>query len=270
MWYLTADPWRRGVIATVYEDANSALYTIQPSTHAVTAYQYSEPLPHLGGTDAISIDRGRIFISASAPGTTGTPATPTPAVYDVRLDATTKVATVSTLFNDQDSARVANVGPTLGQMATLALTDPDSNEVVPYGARFGGDFMLTSQGDLEQIFVRRPATPEQQLSVLALSQSVDDTAWPNDDGVLFATDSTNDSVDVVAGHFDPRQAIVVATPCGANSAPGVCPAPMYPPNFLATLNPFTGEVTAVALTGATFTPQGGLAFVAGPGHRSGR
>ena len=107
--------------------------------------------------------------------------------------------------------------------------------------------------------------PSQRTAQLArnveISQSVDDTAWPSDRGVLFATDSANDSVDVVSGHFDPRLPIAVATPCGANSAPGVCPAPpTYPPNFLASLNPFTGEVTAVALTGATFTPQGGLAF----------
>jgi hypothetical protein len=57
--------------------------------------------------------------------------------------------------------------------------------------------------------------------------------------------------------------MVVATPCGANSAPPTCPAPGYPANYLATLNPWTGQVRAVTVAGATYVPQGGLAFVAG-------
>jgi hypothetical protein len=67
---LTADAARGFVIATVNEDANSSIYTIRPGAPAgrrVRHYTYSEPLPHFGGTDAISIYRGRVFISASAP-----------------------------------------------------------------------------------------------------------------------------------------------------------------------------------------------------------
>ena len=134
---VTADPASGLVIATVNEDANSSLYTIDPgvaSTGAVRHYAYNEPLPHFGGTDAISIDDGHIFISASAPGTTGQPAPqPTyPAVYSVSLDPTTLVATVSPLFDDEATATVATVtSPHAGQPVTLALTDPDSNEVVP-------------------------------------------------------------------------------------------------------------------------------------------
>ena len=47
-----------------------------PSTRRpaqVRHYHYSRPLPHHGGTDAISIYRGQVLISASAPGTTGRP-----------------------------------------------------------------------------------------------------------------------------------------------------------------------------------------------------
>ena len=56
--------------------------------------------------------------------------------------------------------------------------------------------------------------------------------------------------------------MVVATPCGANSAPATCPdTPAYPANYLATLDPATGTVTAVATHGAAYTPQGGLVFV---------
>jgi len=131
--------------------------------------------------------------------------------------------------------------------------------------------MLTSQGDEQQIYLssRRSAAGPPGLRVLDLSQSVDDTAWPTSSlGTLYSTDSTNDSVDAATGRFVVDQPLVVATPCGANSAPASCPAPpAYPANYLATLNPWTGAVTAVATTGATYTPQGGLLFVPGPGKR---
>jgi len=266
---LTADPSLGGVIATVNEDANSALYTIRPfaasPTNVVTRYDYSEVLPHGGGTDAISIYNNQIFISASAPGTNGLAAPqPTyPAVYSVTLDPNTEVAKVAPLFDDEDSATVANVSsPQFGKTTQLALTDPDSNEVVPFDAsRFAGDFMLTSQGDQEQIYVGNAGSPHQRLSVVSLSQSVDDTAWPTaPQGALYSTDSTNDSVDVVTGHFGDLP-LVVATPCGANSAPATCPAPGYSANYLAALNPWTGEITAMTVRGTPYVPQGGLAFI---------
>jgi hypothetical protein len=272
---VSADPRAGDVIATVNEDANSSLYTITPDAapgDQVVHYAYNEPLPHNGGTDAISIYHGQILISASAPGTTGTtpaPSPTSPAVYSVRLDPAIKVATVSPLFSDQSVARVANAdSPSFGQPVELALTDPDSNEVVPPGARFGGDFVLTSQGDQEQIYVSSPrwGTGQARLSVLGLSQSVDDTVWPtSSNGKLYSTDSSNDSVDVVTGPFRTDQPLVVATPCGANSAPSSCPSPpQYPANFLAALNPWTGAVSALTTQGATYTPQGGLLFVPGP------
>lgn len=267
---VTADPTTGDVIATVNEDANSSLYTINPSASSVvnqvTHYNYSEPLPHNGGSDAISILNGQILISASAPGTSG-PAAPSPvypAVYTVSLNATTHVAKVDALFGDEDTATVANVGdPQFGKSIALALTDPDSSEIVPAGARFGGDYMLTSQGDQEQIYVSDAGAHNQSLNVLALSQSVDDTAWPtSSSGKLYSTDTTNDAVDTVAGPFSPKEPFVVATPCGSNGAPAICPAPKFPSNYLATLDPTTGVVSAVTTEGAAYAPQGGLIFVA--------
>lgn len=263
---VTADPQGGFLVATVNEDANSSLYTIDPVSGTVTHYQYNEPLPHNGGTDAISVEHGELLISASAPGTTGAAAPqPTyPAVYSVSLDPTTKVATVTPLFFDEDQATVANVGFQYGQQVHLALTDPDSNEIVPWDApRFAGAFVLTSQGDEEQIYVQDPGGPQQRLSVLTLSQSVDDTAWPTDRwGRLYATDSTNDAVDVVNGPFTDGQPVVAATPCDANSAPATCPAPpAFPANYLGTLDPWTGRVQALDVNGAPFVPQGGLLFL---------
>src|ERR1019366_2009702 len=75
----------------------------------------------------------------------------------------------------------------------LDLTDPDSSEIVPStSARFAGDFVLTSQGDKEQIYVAGANSSAQKLSVLTLSQSVDDTVFPSSSSTrLFATDSSS-------------------------------------------------------------------------------
>ena len=260
---LTADPYTGQVIATVNEDAHSSLYSIDPWSGQVTHYAYSRPLPHHGGTDAISFYRGLMLISASAPGTTGAaaPNPAYPAVYSVTLNPARHVAFVRALFYDESLATAAN-GPHFTKTVRLALTDPDSNEVVPPVApRFGGDFMLTSQGDREQIYVHGAGTRYQHLSVLALSQSVDHTAWATAwHGAFYGADHDGDTVDVVTGTFWPGTALVAVTPCDANNAPATCPAPGFPANYLGRLNMYTGQITRVNLRGASFQPQG-LIFV---------
>jgi hypothetical protein len=122
--------------------------------------------------------------------------------------------------------------------------------------------MLTSQGDKEQIYVHRAGTRRQHLSVLALSQSVDDTAWATTwHGAFYATDHDGDAVDVVSGTFWPGTVFVAVTPCDAGNAPATCPAPGFPANYLGQLNAYTGQITAVKLRGASLHPQG-LIFVA--------
>jgi hypothetical protein len=261
---LTADPRTGRLIATVNEDANSSLYVLKPSKAATPVhYSYNEALPSNGGTDAISFYHGMILVSASAPGTTGAaaPQATYPAVYRVSLKAATHIATVAPLFFDEAPARLANTNsPEFGSTVQLALTDPDSNEVVPsFASRFGGEFMLTSQGDQQQIFVRRAGTVHQSLSVLSLSTSVDDTAWPSSrSGALYITDNGANTIYTVTGRFRKGQTFVAATPCDSNSAPGICPAPGYPSNYLGTLNPNTGQITPVALTGPAVAAQGML------------
>src|SRR5271165_82305 len=261
---LTADPYTGQVIATVNEDANSSLYSIAPWNGQVTHYSYSRPLPHHGGTDAISFYHGLMLISASAPGTTGAaaPNPAYPAVYSVTLDTATHVAFFQALFYGESSATAAN-GPHVGKTVKLALTDPDSNEVVPWSApRFGGDFMLTSQGDKEQIYVHGAGTSFQHLSVLALSQSVDDTAWATAwHGAFYTTDTGGDTVNVITGTFSPGIVFTAVTPCDASNAPATCPAPGFPANYLGQLNMYTGQITPVKLRGASVHPQG-MIFVA--------
>ncbi|MBV9793642.1 MAG: hypothetical protein JO016_06835 [Actinobacteria bacterium] len=260
---LTADPQAGIVVATINEDANSSLDTVTPAArpgHQIGHYAYSEPLPHHGGTDAISVYHGQLLVSASAPGTSGAaaPNPAYPAVYAVALHGRTHVAAVRPLFYDEASATVANTGATAGKTVKLALTDPDSNEIVPSTApRFGGDFMLTSQGDKEQIYVRHAGARRQSLAVLRLSQSVDDTAWVTGPGRIFTTDNSQDYVDTVTGSFRPGAAFVAVTPCDASNAPATCPAPpAFPANYLGQLNMSTGHISKVTLSGPSLQPQG--------------
>jgi hypothetical protein len=261
---LTADPYNGRVIATVNEDANSSLYSIDPWSRQVTHYAYNKPLPHHGGTDAISFHNGMMLISASAPGTTGAaaPNPAYPAVYSVTQNRVRHLAFIHALFYDEAHATAAN-GPHFTRTVKLGLTDPDSNEVVPWVAkRFAGDFMLTSQADQEQIYVHGAGTRWQHLSVLALSQSVDDTAWATArHGAFYTTDHDGDTVDVVSSTFRPGTVFVAVTPCDAGNAPATCPAPGFPANYLGQLNTYTGQITPVKLRGASLHPQG-LIFVA--------
>jgi len=81
-----ADSAARQVIVTVNEDSKSSLYTVSGGT--LTHYAYTpSPLPHLGGTDAVAADNGKILISASAPGTSGKAPASAPAVFAVTLNA---------------------------------------------------------------------------------------------------------------------------------------------------------------------------------------
>ena len=246
-----ADAASGQVLATVNEDSKSSLYTVAGGT--VTHYTYASPLPHLGGTDAVAVDNGKILISASAPGTSGKAPASAPAVFAVTLNAGAKTATVAPFFADNATATGVN-GSNSGKKVTLALTDPDSNTVVPTTSpKFGGDFMLNSQGDEELIFSPASGT---SLQVLKLSQSVDDVAWATSaTGTLYTTDSSSNTVDAITGTFTPGTAYTAVTPCNANSAPSTCPAPGYAANSVGTIDLTTGKIGTVANVGLV-TPKG--------------
>ena len=249
------DPATGQVIATVNEDANSSLYTVSNGT--VTHYTYAGALPHLGGTDAVQVYNGKILISASAPGTSGKAPASAPAVFAVTLNAGAKTAAVAPFFADNATATAA-AAPNAGKKVTLALTDPDSNTVVPSSSpAFAGDFMLNSQGDEELIF---SGASGQNLKVLKISNSVDDTAWATSaTGTLYTTDSSANTVDSVTGPFTPGTAYTAVTPCNANGAPTNCPAPGFPADTLGTINLTTGAVNNVTVVGPV-NPKG-LIFV---------
>jgi hypothetical protein len=259
---LTADPRTGEVIATVNEDAHSSLYTVNPCTGKTVRYAYSEPLPHKGGTDAITVYHGRLLVSASAPGTTGgtAPSAAFPAAYTVTLEARAKVARISPLYSDEAAAYQAD-GSAAGQTVKLALVDPDSSEVVPGSApEYAGDYVLDSQADQELIFDRF-ADGHQRLTALHLSGSVDDSAWATTPhGALYVTDGTDDTVNVVSGPFTAGTMYSSVTPCDSGTAPAACPAPGYPANYLARTSMTTGVLTPVPLSGPVLR-TGGMIFV---------
>jgi hypothetical protein len=253
-----ANPATKLVIATVNEDANSSLYTI--SGGALTHYTYTpSKLPHLGGTDAVSVYHGKILISASSPGTTGKAPASAPAVYAVTLNTAAKSAAVAPFFAINATAAGVNA-PNAGKQVTLALTDPDSNEVVPSSSpSFAGNIMLNAQADQQLIFSDSSGT---NLHVLKISKPVDDTAWATSaSGSLYTTDSNANTVDAITGSFKPGTAYTSIAPCNAaNAPPVVCPnPPKWPLNTLGTINLKTGAVGNVTISGVV-APKG-LIFV---------
>lgn len=82
-------------------------------------------------------------------------------------------------------------------------------------------------------------------------------AWPSVPwGALYVTDGSDDTVNRITCPFKPGSVFVADTPCGANNAPSPCPAPGFPPNFLGQLNPWTGAIAPVSLSGPAVEPQG--------------
>jgi hypothetical protein len=251
------DPSANQVIVTVNEDSKSSLYTVSGGG-TVTHYTYTpSPLPHLGGTDSVSVYQGKILIAASAPGTGGTAPKSAPAVFVVTLNAGTKTAATATFFAINATATSAN-SSSAGSKVTLALTDPDSTEIVPSSSpAFAGDFILNSQGDLQLIFSDASGT---NLKVLKISQAVDDSAWATSaTGTLYTTDSSANAVDAITGTFKPGTMYTAVAPCNANSAPAVCPPSSptpYVANYLGTINLTTGAVSKVTTVIGPVIPKG--------------
>jgi hypothetical protein len=119
--------------------------------------------------------------------------------------------------------------------------------------------MLTSQGDLEQIFVAGLGGHHQKLSVLKLTQSVDDSAWPSGGaGAIYTTDGSADTIDRITGPFKRGSEVTAVTPCNANSAPSTCPGPGFSAPYLGTINLATGAVTPLSVHGVAVQPKGML------------
>ncbi|MDQ4489547.1 hypothetical protein RBS60_04955 [Sinomonas sp. ASV486] len=236
-----ADAANSRLLVTTNEDGNSSFHTLTPAagTHAVKTYAYTG-LTHGGGTDAISVYQGKILVSGSNPATASGPA-----VYQVTLSGS--AAALTPVFRDNSTAQLADGAQ--ANSTTLALTDPDSNTVVPSSSpRFANDFMLDSQGDQQLIFANSATAP--QLQVLNLNKQVDDTVFASGAGqTLWLTDPDHNTVDAVTGNFASGTAVSTVTPkSGAN--------------YLASLNLDNGTLTPIAGLAAVH-PKGLLFTSAG-------
>lgn len=233
---LTADSAGQRLLATINEDANSSLAVIRP--HAAPADQVRQfsysPDPATvsgGGTDAITVFRGRIYVSAS------NPSGPTvPALYRLTLPVHGTTASLRPVFNDNAQALQGNSGAS--GSVTLNLTDPDSNAAVPARSpRFAHDFMLDSQGDSQLIFASHLGTAQQTLTLLNLGgPQVDDVRWANtSNGSLYVVDQKANQVWRITGPFPDGTAYT--------SIPNDSPAD---PGTIAALDLTTGAITPFA------------------------
>jgi hypothetical protein len=187
---LTADPWTGTLIATANEDDNSAFNILYPALGAVATYTYS-PNPAFsgnGGTDSIAIKDGTIYLAHSNPANTAQATD-----YLVTLHRTTLVAQLTPVFWDNSTV----INAVTGASTTLALTDPDTNFIMPSASpRFAGTLATVSQADGELIFASHlGGTP--RLHVLPMTDNISGNVPPIDglavatcgDGTLYVVDA---------------------------------------------------------------------------------
>ncbi|MGH3629466.1 MAG: hypothetical protein ACRDRL_18765, partial [Sciscionella sp.] len=204
---MTADRAHRRIVATVNEDGNSSLYTIDRG--GVQHYQYEPaPLPHGGGTDSVAFVHGRMFVTASAPSADANGTTYSkPALYQVTLRG--KTAHATPVFFDNAAATDLHTG----QQSRLNLSDPDSGMRVPGCVpTVGNRFLLDSQGDSQLVFIRQLGTKHSSASVLNLDHQVDDTAFAtSNSGTLYVVDNQDNRILAVQGGFHRGEAFSSTT-----------------------------------------------------------
>jgi hypothetical protein len=250
---LTADPWLGAVIATVNEDDNSAFNLVYPFLGAVATYTYS-PNPAVsgnGGTDSIAVVNGAIYVSHSNPDNL-VQATD----YLVTLHPTTLIAVLTPAFFDDSHATDVVTGQTI----TMALTDPDTNYVMPLASpRFAGDLATISQADGRLIFASHLAgTP--RISQLNLTDNVSGNIPPIDGlavatcghGTLYVVDAGANTIYALDTKGWPAGTVFVGEP-NDNGNP-----------LLGTLNLNTGVITPL---GNHFVSPKGILFI--PDHCGG-
>lgn len=247
---LAADRWTGTILATVNEDDHSAFNVIYPATGAVATYRYS-PDPAVngnGGTDSIAVRAGAIYVAHSNPNDT-TQATD----YRVTLVPSTLTAQLSPVFSNDATAWNLVTHATV----TLALTDPDTNLIMPaQSPRFSGDLATVSQGDGEIIFASH-LNHHPQLSVLPLQDNVSGNVPPIDGvavascgaGTLYVVDAKGNAIYALDTHGWASGTVFVGEP-NDNGNP-----------LVGTLDLSTGVITPL---GNHFQSPKGLLFVADP------
>jgi hypothetical protein len=295
---LGADAGNHRVIVTTNEDGNSTIHTLEPAAATpVVDYTYSpnpsasadttndNTLQSGGGTDAVQVINGKIFVAASNPNTlvgAEPPVNPkATATFQVALSQSggANTATLTPTFADDATASVGGGG---AGTTALALTDPDSNAEVPFFAPFyGGDYVLDGQADQQLIFVNGIDTAGSfgagNLTQLPLKHDdpsnpgstlpagVDDIRWSEGDGgSLIVVDGKSNTVYKITGSFPAFQAFAALDTLGANADNAEVDA----------LDPATGKLTPFATgfgtaKGLLWVPNLGSEDTQGPPEEGG-
>jgi len=245
---LTSDHSNGKLIATVNEDNRSAFNLIYPALGAVATYTYN-PNPAVsgnGGTDSIAIKDGNIYVAHSNPNDV-TQATD----YLVNLDRSTLTATLTPVFYDNSVATDA----VSGKPVQLALTDPDTNYIMPSSSsRFAGDLATISQGDGKIVFASNLLSSSMKLQVLNLTDNKPGNMPPIDgfavatsnSGTLYVVDNKGGTISALDTAGWPAGTVFVGEPSD-NGNP-----------LIGTLNLWTGKITPL---GNSFVSPKGLLFV---------
>jgi hypothetical protein len=267
---LTADRLTHTIFASVNEDNNSSLFVIDPGDPTPTHYTYSPNPSEIGagetssngGTDSITISPdGTVYVAHSNP---DPGAGNTAAVYTISLSGTT--ANLTRVFGVQDPATVVNTGAA----TTLNLTDPDSNRYIPKTAPVLPNTLIQdSQADSQLVFVHKPGTTKQSLSVLNLTNAagdptvtpqVDDIVEVTGPGTLYVVDQANGTISSIDTSGITPGTLFVSQP--APSAGDLANTP-----DLGVVDPTTGVVTHL---GTGLASPKGLLFVPQQDDRQGQ
>src|SRR5579863_1147302 len=207
---------------TVNEDANSAMYTWDPKSRALTHYTFSAA-KHGGGYDDLAFTNGMAFVAASNPTLNAHGKNKGPALVGVVLKGSTAV--VKTVL--KGNATATDI-PT-GNAVTLNLTDPDSLSITP-----SGDVLLVSQADSEIVFIHNAGSASQTVSRLLVGTQLDDTVYATKrNGTFYLADSKRNAIYSIRGSI---KAGTLYTEAPGDS--GVA-------GFVGTVDTSTGSITPI-------------------------
>jgi hypothetical protein len=226
--------------ATVNEDGNPRLYTINPKSGTTTTY--SLKAPHGGGYDDLAFLGGHAYIAASNPTLNAVGINVFPAVDEVTLNPDHSTTLTPILMgNAKAMDLVANASVTLNEV------DPDSMTINP---AYRGELVLIDQAGSEIVTIANPGTTQQTVTRVPVGTQLDDTVWaPVPGGSLYVTDASLNATYVVSGNIG-EGTVFTESPNDSGVS-----------SFLGTVDLTTGFVTPF---GVGFGKPSGLVWSTGP------
>lgn len=222
------------------EDGNPRLTTVDPTSGAITSYQFPAT-PHGGGFDDLAFTHGMAFIDASAPNLDKNGINVFPALDKVIL-SDDKIVLTPVLMGNALAMDIAT-----HKKVALNLVDPDSMTFDPQG-----NLVLDNQSGASLVFISQVGTPRQHVSQLSIGGAVDDTIWATaPTGRVLIADTSMNTVYAMRGTFVPGT-VYSASPNDSGVA-----------SVVSTINQISGIITPIAVG---FKSPHGMAFVPDAPH----